>query len=316
MTRSLLRLAPFPGVLALLLLWGAPAAHSGASGAYLEAERPPCEDCEPTGGSHTCHVCRRARVAGVKLTPAYRPVVHRCISHIPALNALRPQGLVLAHRLEHASFVLDVEGLEHVEETVRGRHGESTFDVEFRLGDHVLGRVPVRMPDYTMPIPIVVPPELQAKLRGLRGRITWGVFGTELPMATNSFFIEPLPKEVEHQLAGIDRALARDPAWLKHTVRAQAWMEAGFLLRAFDEVKAALALRPSEPHATVLLALLHQRLGYEGTVEQHRSKRALIELYRALKTAPTVRGAGGEACRLRDPFPRSVSRRARPRGGC
>ncbi len=316
--RLLLVTTLFLGVTA----WHVPAAHSGAPGAYREAERPPGHAGPHPGATPThttghpaCRVCRVAARLGVTMTPRFHPRIHRCpMRPAGVLVVTHPRGVVLASQLTHATFEIHPDAVRDPDadlDALFGADGARHPRLEFRVGASVLGHATIAPPYIAGRI--ALPAALRERMRGIRGEIT--VHAEDLPRAepVAAFWIEAPSHPVRRDLERIDLGLAREPLWLRHVVRAQAWLDAGFVPRALEEARAALALQPLEPHAVSLTTLLQRMLGLAGTDED----RAALERHLAL--APrrkAARGTRAPRCRLDAPFPQTLRRRVPPTGGC
>ena len=314
MTRFPLRLLLVASLFLGLLAWHVPAAHSGAPGAYREAERPPGLDGPRTGATpsaHTCRVCAAAARSGVRMTPYFRPRVYRCLCPPPALvHAVRPRGLVTPDQLTHVRVDMALPQ-DRAEERFLDAAFETGLALPLHVGEARLGTLTLSVERSTTRLELS--PALRARLRGVRGRVTWGPAGLADARATASFWIEEPRGATRLRLEAVERGLAREPLWLRHVVRAQAWFDAGYDLRALDEAKAALGLAPGEPHAQVLVGLTQRVLRYQGTRDDLEAVSALQALRRRLARPPL---SEQHACALHDPFPAALRRRIPPKAGC
>lgn len=266
--------------------WVGPSAHSGAPSAPDRTRAPPGAPEEAPRPGDRCRVCATADRLGLVMTPLYRPVIHRCAGPTPVAHAVRPRGVVTASLLTHVRLDLGEAILAQP-----GIDTDAPLQLEMRLGDAVLGRFAVRLDAMTRRIP--VPPALQARLRGVRGCVTWGVFGLDEPLARAPIWIEEPQGPAARRLAAVEHGLAREPLWVRHVVRGQAWLDQEHALRALDEAGAALALQPAEPHALALRLLCQERLRMRTTLGWVETLEALHGMRGA------VRAPG---CRLDEPL--------------
>ena len=310
-----LRLLSIAALFLGALAWHVPAAHSGAPGAYPEAERPPGRAGPHPGATpttpHACHVCRVATRLGLRMTPYFRPTVYRCLCPPPAfVHAVRPRGLITAAQLTHMRVDLSLPGTPD-EERILDAAWNDGLPLELHVGAAGLGVL--RLPLERTTTRLEVPGTLRTRLRGLRGRVVWGLPGHGDARARASFWIEEPHGVLRRRLEAVEQGLAREALWVRHVVRAQAWFDASYDLHALDEAKAALALRPGEPHAQVLVGLTQRVLGYQGTRDDMDAVEALLALRERLDRIP--RAARG-TCRLHARFPSRLRTRIAPKAGC
>jgi len=317
MTLRPTRIALCFGVLLGLGMWQLPAAHSGAPGTHRAAERPPGPPGRRTGPAtegrqnpeevpqpSVCRVCRLAGRLELRMTPLLRPTRYRCPGPPrPALHAVRPHGLVTAEALTHIRVDLGEALCDRADLCDR-----DSLRLEFRMGAAVLGHLDLPLEYSTTTLEI--PPALRARLRAARGCVRWGVFGVEGDRATASLWIEPPSADLRRALESLELALAREPLWIRHVLRAQAHLDAGFALRALDYARAALDLRPDEPHASALVRYTQLLLGYQGTDDAFEADRRVDRVLAAHERHPRMRN-----CRLGEALPQAQRQRL-PRAGC
>ena len=293
-------------VLLPLGAWHGPAAHSGAPGAYREAERPPGRTGPPTEGEmrgpHVCRVCRLAGRLEVDMTPAIRPARHRCGGPQPApLHAVHPRGLVRPGTWTHVRVDLGEEIVPEASESIR---------IVFKVGHSVLGHVELAGERCTERVEL--PKDLRDALRGVRGCVTWGREDVDDERATSGVWIEAASPELRRRLESLELALHAEPLWIRHVLRAQALIASDHDVAALEEARAALDLVPDEPHAAAIEGYALRRLRYEGTRDLFEGNRRLDRVSAWLRTQSLAFKA---TCQLDDPWPEGRLERP-PRAGC
>ena len=298
---SRLAIRPVLCLVALLLLGALelPSAHSGAPGSYREAERPPGRTGPREGPPH-CPICRLARRHDLRMTPLALVPRQRCGPKPDApVAAVRPRGLVTPDSLTEVRVDLSEafdDGL------ARERDGSQRLRIEFRTATRTLGHLEVPVDAYRNRV--LVPRALRTKLAAVDEPIRWGRFDLAEDRATAPLRIARPRGAVGRRLERIDQALAAEPLWVRHLIRGQAWMEAGYVERALDEASAALALRPDEPHGLALRALAFRLQSMEGLEETWSTERAV---WRQLAPAAVAHRPLG--CELDEPLPPEVAAR-------
>lgn len=294
---------PLLSLVALLLLGALelPSAHSGAPGSYREAERPPGRT-GPQEGPPTCYVCTLARHHDLQMTPLALVPRTRCGPKPDApVAAIRPRGLVAPADLAEVRVDL---GEAFDDAITRERDGVPRLRIEIRAGTRSLGHLEVPVDAYRNRV--LIPPTLRARLAAVDEPLRWGRFDLNDPRATAPLRILRPAGVAGRRLERIDHALAKEPLWVRHVVRGQAWLEAGYVERALDEARAALTLRPAEPHAAALLALAFRLQGMEGLEETAATERAVWK-----HLTPHAVAGRPLACELDKPLPHAVATRLR-----
>lgn len=309
MCKRLLLPAPLLGILLLLTAPHLPVAHSSApgNGGGREGRRPHTPYPEGQEDHAHCQVCRLAEQVGVRITPLVPRTRYRCMPAERPLWAATPRGRVRLADLAQlqVQFSIDVE-------TEIPDFLEDPF-VELRCGATPLGRV--RLPFEDVTESVALPYALRTKLRGLRGRITWGRFDGGGPESQASIWIDPTTRAEKRALRGMRRRLTREPAWIRDVLEAQILLDQAFDHGAMLRARAVLAQHPGEPHAAAVLQAAYARMGVTGTNEGLDHDELVYELRR------THDRAGAAACHLDEPA-RPPGRRApgprapRPGGGC
>jgi hypothetical protein len=174
-----------------------------------------------------------------------RPVV-RGAEDGPPLLLLWPRGDVRPADLD--AFRVDVNLDFDAEGTI-----------EFRRGDEVLARLPFAPERLDTVVPF--PAEAAARL-AVGDTVVWGFFPREGAPVTTEFRVTGT--EAAARIANLERALAGQPAVLRHHFRAQLLLDAGLCLGAYREAARILETCPGSARA---LAVMEEALGRLGLGE-------------------------------------------------
>jgi hypothetical protein len=157
---------------------------------------------------------------------------------------------------------------------------------------------------------LTVPRALRERLKGVRGRVTWGATSAQGPQARAGIWIDPPSAEERRALQELHTALEGEPGWIHDILEAQLLLDQEFDQAALAAAKALLARRPREPHAAAILQAAYTLLGLQDLPEANEHEEVVA---RPLHEA---RGKVEHRCHLDREAPRLRSRERRPLGGC
>lgn len=296
------RLLPIPLLAALLLVQTANAPEalsSAATGGVRESSTAPDAHAQRSAHRQHCHVCRAAERAGLTLT-ALRPRPRmRCPPHDYPLWATAPRGRARLRDLEHLRVDLGIDIDEAFMQDAR---------IELRCGAARLATL--RFATDGFRADVKVPSSLRSKLRGLRGRITWGATSAQGEQAQAGFWIDPPSAEENRAVAALHAALEGEPGWIHELLEAQLLLDQQFDDAARRAAKAVLERRPREPHAAAILQAAHVYMGLSALEEAYlHDVQVVWPLWKARRQIE-------HRCHLDRAAPRLHSRERRPLGGC
>ncbi len=150
---------------------------------------------------------------------------------------------------------------------------EAEGAIEFRRGEEILARLPFAPERLDTVLPF--PAEAAARLAP-GDTVVWGFFPREGTPVTAEFRVAGA--EVAPRLADLERALAGQPAVLRHHFRAQVLLDAGLCLGAYREAAKVLETCPGSARALAVMGDALERLGLGESVPGAEVRAAISAL--------------------------------------
>ncbi len=242
-----------------------------------------------------CRICGHAHRHAIDVVPLTLRSIERCGAPCIPLLALHPAGSVRLRDLETFSFQVDVdyEAGGNLEFRVNGKLVASEpFQPTL---DRTRGRIPVAVLD---------------RLRDERGRLTWGYVPPKGEPELKHVRIINFSSRTDDRLKRLQHTTRDEPPYVRHVLEGLFFHRLGMNEAALREAKAALALKPQEPHAMALLSDVLLGLDMRMSIDWLDARQ---ECYRLVKARASDRHKREERCRLerkRRPGERG------PAGGC